>query len=85
MIQNFADGHLPTVGGAIVVPTSDGVYAFVDAGDIAAIAVETQARPSSPKRSVGGSSGAVTRLETTRSGHFRRVNGTVTLRPQVGH
>lgn len=45
MIQNFADGHLPIVGGAIVVPTSEGVYAFVDAGDIAAIAVETPARP----------------------------------------
>lgn len=45
VMQNFADGHLPIVDGAIVVPTGGGAEAFVDAGDIAAVAVETLARP----------------------------------------
>ncbi len=45
VMQNFADDHLPIVDGAIVVPTGGGAEAFVDAGDIAAVAVETLARP----------------------------------------
>jgi uncharacterized protein YbjT (DUF2867 family) len=45
VMQNFADDHLPVVGGVITVPTGGGAEAFVDAGDIAAVAVETLIDP----------------------------------------
>lgn len=45
VMQNFADEHLPVVGGVITVPTGGGAEAFVDAGDIAAVAVETLTHP----------------------------------------
>ncbi|MDR3439034.1 NmrA family NAD(P)-binding protein [Telmatospirillum sp.] len=41
VMQNFADAHLPLIDGAITVPTGGGTEAFVDAADIAAVAVET--------------------------------------------
>jgi len=44
-MQNFADGHLPMVQDMITVPTAGGAEAFVDAADIAAVAVETLADP----------------------------------------
>ena len=40
-----ADAHLPLIGDAFMVPTGGGKEAFVDAGDIAAVAVETLANP----------------------------------------
>lgn len=45
VMQNFSDEHLPLIGGAITVPTGGGAEAFVDAGDIAAVAVETLVDP----------------------------------------
>ena len=45
VMQNFSDAHLPIVDGAITVPTGGGTEAFVDAADIAAVAVETLLDP----------------------------------------
>ncbi|TJW10535.1 MAG: NmrA family protein [Mesorhizobium sp.] len=45
VMQNFSDEHLPLIDGAITVPTGDGTEAFVDAADIAAVAVETLVNP----------------------------------------
>jgi len=45
VMQNFSDEHLPLIGGAITVPTGGGAEAFVDAEDIAAVAVETLVDP----------------------------------------
>ncbi|MFI6625782.1 NmrA family NAD(P)-binding protein [Streptomyces sp. NPDC050528] len=45
VMQNFADAHLPVVDGVITVPTGGRTEAFVDAGDIAAVAVETLLDP----------------------------------------
>ncbi|HWD28121.1 MAG TPA: NmrA family NAD(P)-binding protein [Rhizomicrobium sp.] len=45
VMQNFSDDHLPVVGGSITVPTGGGREAFVDAVDIAAVAVETLVKP----------------------------------------
>ncbi len=45
VMQNFSDEHLPLIGGAITVPTGGGMEAFVDADDIAAVAVETLVNP----------------------------------------
>jgi uncharacterized protein YbjT (DUF2867 family) len=45
VMQNFSDQHLPVVQDMITVPTAGGAEAFVDAADIAAVAVETLADP----------------------------------------
>ncbi|MFJ9821328.1 NmrA family NAD(P)-binding protein [Streptomyces sp. NPDC101151] len=45
VMQNFSDAHLPIVDGVITVPTGGGTEAFVDAADIAAVAVETLTAP----------------------------------------
>jgi uncharacterized protein YbjT (DUF2867 family) len=45
VMQNFTDEHLPVVQGMITVPTAGGAEAFVDAADIAAVAVETLVNP----------------------------------------
>ncbi|WP_033285539.1 NmrA family NAD(P)-binding protein [Streptomyces sp. NRRL F-525] len=45
VMQNFSDAHLPVVDGVITVPTGGRREAFVDAGDIAAVAVETLLDP----------------------------------------
>jgi len=45
LMQNFTDEHLPVVQDMITVPTAGGAEAFVDAADIAAVAVETLADP----------------------------------------
>ncbi len=45
VMQNFSDEHLPLIGGTITVPTGGGKEAFVDAADIAAVAVETLVNP----------------------------------------
>ena len=45
VMQNFGDAHLPVLDGVITVPTGGGTEAFVDAADIAAVAVETLLRP----------------------------------------
>jgi hypothetical protein len=43
VMQNFTDEHLPVIQDMITVPTGNGAEAFVDAADIAAVAVETLA------------------------------------------
>jgi uncharacterized protein YbjT (DUF2867 family) len=45
VMQNFADYHLPIIDGAITVPSGGEAEAFVDAADIAAVAVETLLHP----------------------------------------
>ncbi|MFC7641116.1 NmrA family NAD(P)-binding protein [Streptosporangium lutulentum] len=45
VMQNFSDEHLPVIDGAITVPTGGGTETFVDAADIAAVAVETLLHP----------------------------------------
>jgi uncharacterized protein YbjT (DUF2867 family) len=45
VMQNFSDAHLPVIDGAITVPTGSGAEAFVDAADIAAVAIETLINP----------------------------------------
>ena len=45
VMQNFTDQHLPVIQDMITVPTGNGTEAFVDAADIAAVAVETLADP----------------------------------------
>jgi uncharacterized protein YbjT (DUF2867 family) len=45
VMQNFSDEHLPLIDGVITVPTGGGTEAFVDAADIAAVAVETLIDP----------------------------------------
>jgi uncharacterized protein YbjT (DUF2867 family) len=45
VMQNFSGAHLPVVDGVITVPTGGGREAFVDAADIAAVAVETLLAP----------------------------------------
>jgi uncharacterized protein YbjT (DUF2867 family) len=44
-MQNFSETFLKPVDGVITVPTGDGAEAFVDAGDIAAVAAATLASP----------------------------------------
>jgi uncharacterized protein YbjT (DUF2867 family) len=66
VMQNFANEHLPVVQGMITVPTAGGAEAFVDAADIAAVAVETLADP-------GAHAGAA----TIASGHGSRPNDNV--------
>ena len=44
-MQNFSDDHTPVVDGVITVPTGGGTEAFVDAADIAAVAVEMLLAP----------------------------------------
>ena len=45
VMQNFSDEHLPIIEGVITVPSGGGAEAFVDATDIAAVAVETLVDP----------------------------------------
>jgi uncharacterized protein YbjT (DUF2867 family) len=45
VMQNFIDEHVPVIEGVITVPTGGGAEAFVDATDIAAVAVETLVDP----------------------------------------
>jgi uncharacterized protein YbjT (DUF2867 family) len=45
VMQNFTDEHLPVAQDMITVPTAGGAEAFVDAADVAAVAVETLADP----------------------------------------
>jgi uncharacterized protein YbjT (DUF2867 family) len=45
VMQNFTDNHLPVINGTLTVPSGGGSEAFVDAADIAAVAVETLLNP----------------------------------------
>ncbi|MGW3174710.1 NmrA family NAD(P)-binding protein [Streptomyces sp. NPDC001153] len=45
VMQNFADDHVPVIGGVITAPSAGGREAFVDASDIAAAAAETLLDP----------------------------------------
>jgi uncharacterized protein YbjT (DUF2867 family) len=45
VMQNFSDAHVPVVDGVITAPTGGGREAFVDAADVAAVAVETLLAP----------------------------------------
>ncbi|MUL46625.1 NAD(P)H-binding protein [Mycobacterium sp. CBMA293] len=45
VMQNFTDEHLPLVDDALMVPSGGGAEAFVDADDIAGVAVRTLLEP----------------------------------------
>lgn len=45
VMQNFTDEHLPLMDDALMVPSGGGAEAFVDADDIAAVAVRTLLEP----------------------------------------
>jgi uncharacterized protein YbjT (DUF2867 family) len=45
VMQNFIDDHLPIIDGTLAVPSGGGAEAFVDAIDVAAVAVETLLHP----------------------------------------
>jgi uncharacterized protein YbjT (DUF2867 family) len=45
IMQNFTDDHLPLVDDALIVPSGGGAEAFVDADDVAAVAVQTLLEP----------------------------------------
>jgi uncharacterized protein YbjT (DUF2867 family) len=45
VMQNFTDDHLPVINGTLTIPSGGGSEAFVDAADIAAVAVETLLNP----------------------------------------
>src|SRR6204780_3983833 len=45
VMQNFTDHHLPVINGTLTIPSGGGSEAFVDAADIAAVAVETLLNP----------------------------------------
>lgn len=45
VMQNFTDEHLPIVDGLLIVPSGGGSETFVDALDIAEVAVETLVHP----------------------------------------
>jgi len=45
VLQNFSDDHLPPIDGVITAPSGGGAEAFVDADDIAAVAVATLLDP----------------------------------------
>ena len=45
VMQNFTDDHVPVINGTLTVPSGGGSEAFVDAADIAAVAVETLLKP----------------------------------------
>src|SRR5258708_1477300 len=47
-MQNFSEGFLRPLDGAVVVPTGSGGGAFVDRGGIAAVAAATPADPEAP-------------------------------------
>ncbi|GAA4387530.1 NAD(P)H-binding protein [Tsukamurella soli] len=69
VMQNFTDDHLPVRDGALVVP-GRGAEAFVDAADIAAVAVETLLSP-------GTHAGAVYPLTGPRALTFDEVAATI--------
>ena len=50
VMQNFSDDHLPVIGGVITAPSGGGKEAFVDAADIAAVAIETLVNSGRPCR-----------------------------------
>lgn len=45
VMQNFTDEHLPLIGDTLMVPSGGGAEAFVDADDIAAVAVQSLLEP----------------------------------------
>jgi uncharacterized protein YbjT (DUF2867 family) len=45
VMQNFTDQHLPLIDDTLMVPSGGGAEAFVDADDIAAVAVRTLLEP----------------------------------------
>ncbi|BBX85110.1 NmrA family NAD(P)-binding protein [Mycolicibacterium aubagnense] len=45
VMQNFTDEHLPLIDDSLTVPSGGGAEAFVDADDIAAVAVRTVLEP----------------------------------------
>ncbi|HEY1969731.1 MAG TPA: NmrA family NAD(P)-binding protein [Pseudonocardia sp.] len=80
VMQNFSDEHMPIIDGAITVPTGGGSEAFVDAADIAAVAVETLANPDAH----AGAQYAPTGPHALTFGEVADIIAALTGRP-VGH
>lgn len=51
-MQNFSEGFLQPVNGAIVVPARDGTEAFIDTGDVAAVTAATLLDPEAHRDAV---------------------------------
>jgi uncharacterized protein YbjT (DUF2867 family) len=81
VMQNFSDAHLPLIGNAITVPTGSGAEAFVDADDIAAVAVETLINPDSHAGAVYAPTGP----QSLTVGEVATIIAGVTGRPVVHH
>jgi uncharacterized protein YbjT (DUF2867 family) len=76
-MQNFSETFLMPADGAIVVPTGRGGEAFVDAGDVAAVAAATLADPEGH----AGAEYAPTGPEVLTVSDAADIIGTVTSRP----
>lgn len=74
VMQNFTDDHLPIIDGALTVPSSGGTEAFVDAGDIAAVAVQTLLHPAAH----AGARYELTGPQALTFGDITRIISTVT-------
>ncbi|QIZ00723.2 NmrA family NAD(P)-binding protein [Streptomyces sp. S1D4-11] len=80
VMQNFSDAHVPVVDGVITVPAS-GREAFVDAADIAAVAVETLLAPDAH----AGAQYAPTGPQSLTIGEVADTIAAVTGRPVTHH
>ena len=77
VMQNFIDEHLPIVDGTLAVPSNGGGEAFVDATDIAAVAVATLLQPEAH----AGATYALTGPEAITFNHVAATITTVSGRP----
>jgi len=78
-MQNFSEGHLVPVDGFITVPTGEGTEAFVDVGDIAAVAAVTLADPEAH----AGAAYAPTGPEAMTVGDAADIIATITGEPMT--
>ncbi|GAA2673824.1 NmrA family NAD(P)-binding protein [Actinoplanes palleronii] len=77
VMQNFADHHVPIIDDTLTVPAGAGAEAFVDAADIAAVAVETLIDPAAH----AGRRYVLTGTEALTFDQVARTIGAVTGRP----
>lgn len=81
VMQNFTDQHLPLIDGVLTAPSGGGAEAFVDAGDIAAVAAQTLLHPDAH----AGARYALTGPQALTFGQIADVIATVTGRPVRYH
>ncbi|MFG1265007.1 NmrA family NAD(P)-binding protein [Xanthobacter aminoxidans] len=81
VMQNFSDQHLPLIGDAFMVPTGGEKEAFVDAQDIAAVAIETLVNPDAH----AGAQYAPTGPQALTVAEVAEIVGSIIGRPVVHH